>query len=335
MWRMVYDEAFLERLEAGLRAALPAWGLDEQAKLRLLTISENATYLVEDATGGRRILRVHRPGYHSEAEIRTELAWIEALGQDGVVTTPRPLPAVDGRRLVPFSDGETERLAVAFEFMSGKEPDAESDLARWYGVLGEITARLHQHSKSWAKPADFARKTWTFDTIIGPSAHWGDWRAAPGLDAAGIAVLERAQALLQRQTESYGYQPDRFGLVHCDMRAANLLVEDDRLAVIDFDDCGLCWYAYDFAAAVSFMEHEKFIPALRQAWVDGYRRAAPLAAADEAALPMFVMLRRMQLTAWIGSHGETPTAQAMGEAYARGTVALAAEYLRESALEGI
>jgi Ser/Thr protein kinase RdoA (MazF antagonist) len=111
------------------------------------------------------------------------------------------------------------------------------------------------------------------------------------------------------------------------MRTANLLVDDDRLGVIDFDDCGLSWFAYDFAAAVSFMEHEPIIPDLMAAWVDGYRQEAPLPVEDEAALPMFVMLRRMQLTAWIASHAETPTAQALGEAYTNGTVALAEHYL--------
>ena len=59
---MLYDDAFLARLEDGLRSALPTWNIDETAKLSLLTISENATFLVDDTTGGRRlILRVHRP----------------------------------------------------------------------------------------------------------------------------------------------------------------------------------------------------------------------------------------------------------------------------------
>ena len=139
--------------------------------------------------------------------------------------------------------------------------------------------------------------------------------------------------LLEQQTADYGHGPDRFGLVHCDMRTANLLVEGERLAVIDFDDCGLSWYGYDFAASISFMEHEPFVPELTRAWVEGYRRAAPLSAEAEATLPAFVMLRRMQLTAWIASHGETPTAQAMGEDYVRGTVALGAVYLHQHAPE--
>ncbi len=34
-------------------------------------------------------------------------------------------------------------------------------------------------------------------------------------------------------------------------------------------------------------------------WLSGYRAVTPLAPADAAMLPAFVMLRRMVLTAWI------------------------------------
>lgn len=327
---MLYDADFLSRLEHGLKGLSSVWGVSPEADLKLLTISENATFRIADAKGGRDlIVRVHRPDYHTEQEILSELAWIEALRQEGVVATPQPITAKDGSLLQVFSDGETMRHAVAFEYMPGKEPDAESDLVRWYGALGEINARLHGHSRGWTRPDRFVRKTWNFDRILGEGAYWGDWRAALGLTPEGREILERTHALLETQTAAYGYGADRFGLVHCDMRAANLLVEGDRLGVIDFDDCGLSWFAYDFAAAISFMEHEPFIPDLMAAWLEGYRRVAPLDAEHEAALPMFIMLRRMQLTAWIASHAETPTAQSMGTAYTDGTVALAERYLAE------
>lgn len=324
----MYDQSFLDRLAAGLSAKLPAWDLPSDTHVKLLTISENATFRVSSQAAGREmIVRIHRPDYHGEAEILSELAWVEALRRDGIVATPGVVAAADGQLLQSFSDGETTRHAVAFEFMSGREPDAESDLSKWYGVLGGINARLHQHSRQWAKPEGFTRKLWDFDHILGPSAWWGDWRDALGLTAEGKAVLERAYSALEKRTAAYGQGPDRFGLVHCDLRAANLLVDGNRLGVIDFDDCGFSWFAYDFAAAISFMEHEPFVPDLMAAWLDGYRRVAPLGAEHEAALPMFIMLRRMQLTAWIASHAETPTAQAMGPAYTDGTVALAERFL--------
>lgn len=329
---MLYDETFLARLKSGLQAKAGQWGVNEGAELSLLTISENATFRLDDAQSGRKlIIRVHRPDYHSEDQILSELAWIDALRRDGVVETPKPVPTVDGALLTTFSDGETERQAVAFEFMSGKEPDAESDLTKWYARLGEINARLHEHSRRWARPKSFDRKTWNFDTIIGEGAYWGDWRIALGLTPDGKAILERAHAALKAATDDYGMGEDRFGLVHCDMRAANLLVDGDRLGVIDFDDCGMSWFAYDFPAAISFIEAEPYVPELQAAWLDGYRTVAPFAKEHEDALPMFITLRRMQLTAWIASHAETPTAQFMGTGFTDGTVALAERYLSREA----
>jgi Ser/Thr protein kinase RdoA (MazF antagonist) len=329
---MVYDAEFLSRLEDGVRELLPAWNASAGSDVRLLNISENATFLLQDGVSRRDlILRVHRPDYNTETEILSELAWIDALRRDDVVATPKPIPARDGSLLQGFSDGGSRRHVVAFEYMSGREPDAGSDLVKWYRALGQITARLHRHSRGWQHPAYFKRRIWDFASILGPDAHWGPWQAAVGLTREGTATLGRTYDLLAAQTQAYGYDAARFGLVHCDMRTANLLVEGDRLGVIDFDDCGISWFAYDFAAAVSFMEHEPIIPDLMAAWVDGYRREAPLPAEDEAALPMFVMLRRMQLTAWIASHAETPTAQALGETYTLGTVALAERYLGSNA----
>ncbi|MEM8759566.1 MAG: phosphotransferase, partial [Pseudomonadota bacterium] len=122
--------------------------------------------------------------------------------------------------------------------------------------------------------------------------------------------------------------PERFGLIHADLRLANLLIDETgHIGVIDFDDCGFGWFMYDFAAAVSFYEHEPFIPDVQAAWIEGYREVADLPAEDEAMLGTFVMLRRLLLTAWLASHAETPTAQELGNGYTDGTVALAERFL--------
>lgn len=323
---MLYQDALLQRLEAGLRTALPGWGLTKDAELRLLTISENATYVAEE--GGRRlILRVHRPGYRTPAEIGSELAWIGALRREGIVETPAPLPTLDGDLLSGFDDAGQRRHVVAFAFMSGREPDPSDDLVPWFRELGAITARLHAHSRRWPRPAGFTRKAWTVETILGPQAVWGDWRVGLGLTPDGRAVLERVAVTLEHRLAAYGMAETRFGLIHADLRLANLLVDGTRLGVIDFDDCGFSWFGFDFAAAVSFFEHEPFIPAVRAAWVEGYRSVAPLAPEDEEAITLFLMLRRLHLTAWIASHAETPTAQGCGAPYTDGTVMLGERFL--------
>jgi len=317
----MYDAAFLAHLHHWLSAALPRWGLPVGTPLVLLNVSENATFLA----GGTLVLRVYRQGYHAPAEMRSELDWIAALRAAGVVRTPAPVPALDGTLLQAIPDGATLRHVVGFAPMAGAEP--AGDLSARFLQLGAITARLHRHARGWAPPAGFARKRWDFETMLGARPHWGDWRAAIGLDAPGASLLAEVAQRLRQVLSAYGDAPDRFGLVHADLRLANLLADGTQLGVIDFDDCGFCWHLYDFAAAVSFMEHEPVVPALMRAWVAGYREVAPLGEADLAMLPVFVMLRRMLLTAWVASHAETPTAAALGADYTLGTVAMGRRFL--------
>ena len=64
----------LDRVTACARAALADYGVRPDADVRLLNVSENATFLVSDADAGPSVLRVHRLGYHSQQAIASELA---------------------------------------------------------------------------------------------------------------------------------------------------------------------------------------------------------------------------------------------------------------------
>ncbi len=310
---------------------LARWDLSSSTEISLLNLSENATFALRDAVGRRDlVLRLHRVGYSSADEIRSELAWISALRSEAVVETALPVVGRDGEpvQTLPSPSGGPRRHAVAFERLPGKEPDPAVDAARWFERLGELTAKMHRHARGWSLPPGFCRKRWDVDAMVGPNGYWGSWRAAIGLDAGGVAVLERALELIHRRIERFGTDPDRFGLVHADLRLANLLVDGNHLRIIDFDDCGFSWFLYDFATAVSFIEHEPNVPELLEAWVGGYRRTAPLSAADRDEIPTFVVLRRILLCAWLASHAEIPFARQFGAAYTQGAAMIAEQFLR-------
>jgi Ser/Thr protein kinase RdoA (MazF antagonist) len=206
-----------------------------------------------------------------------------------------------------------------------------------FATLGAITARLHAHTKTWQPPAGFIRHRWDFSTSIGSQGHWGQWRDGLGVSPDVAEQLARLESVLERRLKAYGTSAERFGLVHADMRIANLLVSPagpgaaSDVHVIDFDDCGFSWFMYDLGASLSFIEDDPRVPELIDAWVRGYRTVSVLSTEDEAELPTFVMLRRLLLVAWIGSHAETETAQQMGPDYAFVTCDLAETYLSRPA----
>ena len=318
----------LDRVTGCAERALAAYGCHPGTAVRLLNVSENATYLVEDPAAGPSVLRVHRLGYHTEAEIASELAWMDALRSDAGIRTPRVLAATDGRRVVTVTEeasGE-QRSCVRFEYLPGTEP--VDDSVEHFAELGEITARMHRHARQWVRPPGFTRFHWGYDAAFGTQARWGRWQDGIGVGAAEREVLGRLDVTLQARLAAFGMGPDRYGLIHADTRLANLLVDDGgRVSVIDFDDSGFSWYLYDAGTSVSFFEHQPQVPALIDAWLRGYRRVLELPAADEAEIWTFILFRRLLLVAWIGSHRAVDIAQQLGAGYTRDSCDLAERYL--------
>ncbi len=320
----------IERVTGCAIEALRAHGCHPGSTVELLNVSENATFLVSDPDSGPSVLRVHRLGYHTEQEITSELAWMDALRTEAGVRTPRVLPAADGRRVVTVaqSGGPAVRHCVRFEFLPGTEPGGEPDLtASHFAELGEITARMHRHARQWRRPAWFTRFHWDYAAAFGHNPRWGRWQDGIGVGTAEHGVLARLDDVLRTRLRAFGTGPERYGLVHADTRLANLLVHEGSVSVIDFDDSGFSWYLYDLGTSVSFFEHSPEVPGLVDSWLEGYRRAGELSAGDQAEIWTFIMFRRLLLLAWIGSHQGVEIAAELGAGYTQDSCDLAESYL--------
>ena len=314
----------LEALQRVAENAVSHYALPEGVAVSMINLSENATYRVQAADGRKWALRIHREGYHSKAAIASELAWLMDLRDTGIVVTPRPVKGRNGEIIQEVSG----RHVVLSDWETGSEPGIGQDLTKPFEILGEVTARMHGHARTWKRPPYFERFTWNFETSLGEEKpHWGRWRDGMGVDAAKAKLFGRTVDLIGKRLKAYGQDNNRFGLIHCDLRLANLLIDGEQVKVIDFDDCGFGWYMYDAATPVSFYEHEPQVPDLIESWKAGYRRVIDLPAADEEEIPTFVMLRRLLLVAWIGSHSETDLAKSMGLPYTDGTTGLCEAYL--------
>ena len=329
----------MDQVTACARAALRRYDCHPDASVELLNVSENATFLVSDPGAGPSVLRVHRLGYHTEQEIASELAWMDALRAEAGVRTPRVLPAADGRRVVTVTEAATARHCVRFEFLPGTEPGAGpgggpagepgSQLTgSHFEELGEITARMHRHARRWARPTWFTRFHWDYAAAFGDRARWGRWQDGVGVGPSERRVLARLDDTLHARLSAFGQGSERYGLVHADTRLANLLVHEGSVSVIDFDDSGFSWYLYDLGTSVSFFEHSPEVPGLVDSWLTGYRRVSQLSAEDEAEIWTFIMFRRLLLLAWIGSHQGVDIAAELGAGYTQGSCDLAESYLR-------
>ncbi len=305
------------------------YGGSPDCEMHLYPLTENWTYRVEADSAEPVVLRIYRPGNRSPAEIMSELAWMSAISDDSELLVPGVTPTPAGSKVLELTrDAPLDPCyCVMFSYAAGREP-AEDELAAWFPQLGAITARLHQHARSWTQPSWFRRPRWDVSTTLGDRPHWGSWQSSV-TEAAELKQLERLARVVTERLRAFGDGAERFGLVHADLRLANLLVDGDRITVIDFEDCGLSWYLYDLACALTFNEGRADVGELIAAWVDGYRQAEHLSAEDEKEIDTFLMLRRLMLTAYAGLRHDTELAAEMrASGYNAETCTIAEPYLR-------
>ena len=158
---------------------MSSYGRDPDAPLRLLSLSENATYLVDDAEP--IVLRVHRADYHSLQAIRSELAWMAALREQTDVVTPHLIPAQRRQRGGDGRINDHPLNVDAVTFVSGCTAEETAGGGRLRRSSAASPRPCTTMSRGWQAPDYFTRFSWDADTMIGPDGRWGNWRHAPGL----------------------------------------------------------------------------------------------------------------------------------------------------------
>jgi len=322
-------EILLAHLQRLVEQSLPLWDLPEGTTATLMNVSENATYRLDAPDGSKTVLRVHRENYHTLNGIQTELDWLHALQNDAGIITPQAIAGRNGNEIQEgIVDGlPVKRQMVLFEFIEGIEPSEDDDLIEPFRKLGEVGALLHHHAMGWQRPPYYERLIWDHEHVVGPNPNWGDWRDGPISDPAHIAQFERLEKGMVERLNRYGRGPERFGLAHADLRLANLLLVGDSTRVIDFDDCGDAWFLYDLATALTLIDNIAATPALVESWLEGYARHRQLDGDDLAAIASLVMMRRIAMTAWFGTHPNTTLAQDHRDPFPAETCEMAEAYL--------
>jgi Ser/Thr protein kinase RdoA (MazF antagonist) len=307
------------RLHRLALTAVSHWPLD-CVRVEPIKVRENAVYAVHTADGRRVVLRVHRLGYHCDAALHSELAWMRALAASGV-EVPELIPSRSGN---PFErigcDGVPgPRQVDVFAWIEGGqlgsvEQGLSSDLEwvrRIYGTVGELAARMHNQSCVWQPPAGFQRHSWCEDGLAGETPLWGRFWELESLSPAQHTMFAHLRARLKQTLADFGKTADRFGLIHADLVPENILVDEDgaRLRIIDFDDAGFGWHLFEIATSLYFIRRDPHYETARDALITGYRRHRPLPDEHLRLLPMFLAARGTTYLGWVHTRKGEATAR--------------------------
>lgn len=307
------ERAEVERLFGpAAREAARAFPVDDP-RLSLVTVSENVTFRLTDGrTGEDWVLRLHRPGYNSAAELEAERVWTSALREAGL-EAPEPLPARDGRAFTPqvvAGTGEV-RLVGVTRWIEGevlddllKSPDRTGERPGWFHRFGGLVARTHLQSEAWTPPPGFSRTRLDADGLMGPAPRWGPFWEHAALSAEDRDLVLAARRVVHERLSALPREPAVFGMIHADLHPGNLLVRGDDLAIIDFDDAAFGWRMYDIAVALTHQQAAPDFEAVRDAFLMGYREVRDLPETEAAQLPLFLLVRGLVQLGWLHERPE-------------------------------
>jgi Ser/Thr protein kinase RdoA (MazF antagonist) len=139
----------------------------ENLTVELLDYSENATYLVKNSrTYEKSILRVCRPNYHTKKQIEVEIEWILDIAKNSKVEVALPIAGSNGEYVQTVTNDVVHREyhCTMYTFLEGEapKPSDENLLISDFKTLGEVTALLHKHAKSWERVPNLDRESWNY-----------------------------------------------------------------------------------------------------------------------------------------------------------------------------
>ncbi|MBX7106922.1 MAG: homoserine kinase [Gemmataceae bacterium] len=307
-------DAVIEALTGRATEALSHWNLPAQVP-ELLKYRENAVFKVRLESGEPAALRLHRPGYHSEAGLRSELAFMKVLGDQGL-DVPKPIATKTGALLAPVA-GEEMQFVDLIGWVDGRQvgesgkplDHSDTEVAGIYRKIGEAMARLHAIADRWQAPAGFTRPSWDAAGLGGDQPLWGRFWDSPDLAKQDREFLTDLRQRLQGRMEALPPDLD-YGLIHADLVRENVLVDNGRIALIDFDDCGYGWRLFDVATALLRNRREPRYPLITSSLIEGYRSHRALDEATLAHLPFFLLLRGVTYIGWAAERPELPDHEA-------------------------
>ncbi|MEL6914453.1 MAG: phosphotransferase [Pseudomonadota bacterium] len=276
------------------------WGNVEEPPT-LVAARENRVYSCT-IDGQKLALRLHRAGYQSRMAIESELRWMSRIADLGF-PCPRPVASDDETYLRAVHGGQ---YASAVTWLEGRAIGAgdralegtDEELRALYAAVGALIAAFHDATDA-AETEDIQRPAWDADALLGEEPLWGRFWENPALGASEQELLLRVKA--RAYDALVDMEAVDAGLIHADCLQENILATQAGLALIDFDDAGFGYRAYDLGTAMVQHAAHPERPLLEEALIAGYAtlRTPPTV----ARLRFFTMLRALASCGWAISRG--------------------------------
>ena len=258
------------------------------AKVSCINYEFNATFSIETESGIKYAIRININSTRTAENMRAEVEWVRHLNRTSGVHTPTPIATVNDEYITSgyHSDSAQTLNAVMYSWLDGEEIGDEPTVEQLHEV-GRAIARLHQESTDFALSSGNLLPTFS-DFFWGTEDYLFSEKSV--LSDKDRGLIEQARDVIMRHTDEL-YQSSPVHIIHADCHGWNLMWNEGKLSIFDFDDCGFGVEAQDLAVALYYLD----TPEQDAALVQGYKSVRALPEYSEHAMKALLLQRRLLL----------------------------------------
>ena len=258
------------------------------AKISCINFEFNATFSVETDSGTKYALRININSTRTVENMKGEIEWVRHLNRTSGIHTPTPIATLNDNYIISgfHKDSEQTLHAVMYSWLEGEELGDEPTLEQLHEV-GRAIAILHQESHDFSLTSESSLPT--FNDFFWGTEDFLFSNKSKLSDTDRALIKEAHDHIMKFTNELYANSPVH--IIHADFHGWNLMWNDNRLSIFDFDDCGFGVEAQDLAVVLYYLD----TPEQDVAILNGYRSVKPLPQYSDLAMKALLLQRRLLL----------------------------------------
>jgi Ser/Thr protein kinase RdoA (MazF antagonist) len=316
-----------------VQQALTAYGLN-QGEVDLVKYRENHVFRLRHQSGDFAV-RLHRAHYNDNRAIQAELELLRLLQGEGF-NVPTVVPTSAGDLFTTTSNDGVEQTVSVLSWIPDAAPlgDIETAFAGTSELTaadlqkaGELAGTLHNFLTAHPTTLGDDRPKWDFEGLVGTHAVWGDPFALQEIEPSR-SLITQAVAKLGDHLTKVGKTADNYSIIHADLTPENILVADDRFVLIDLDDFGTGWHAFEIATLLFWFQRHPLFAEFKAAALAGY--AHTRTRIDDGMLDGMLLARGLTYLGWAADRRGDETAEFIAENLVEQVADNATRYLQSA-----
>lgn len=264
-------------------------------RLKFLTNETNAIFRIDTADGSRYVVRLMRPGEHTDQQIESQAVWLAELGRQGI-NVSYPIPNRQGKLVtrVTIPGVPEARQGMICTWIPGVTlascvtlPNIERQ--------GALMAQMHACSETFKRPEDFEAKPGYrlypyYEPFILRDPAYLAVLDEPVRDQVQrmIPIVERALACLNESGQA-------LYLLHGDLHQWNVMFANQTVYALDFDDLLLGYPIQDIGITLYYYQMRENFVDIRAAFQHGYELVRPWPESVPGEVEIWIIWRTLAL----------------------------------------